>query len=183
MNKTTCQMLKVLLVISFCINNLYGQERFKTDDYIILDKILKKNPENNFLVKKCNNNYVIEQIKLLNYYEKNKDYKSLDSLKQVSGISDDILLNSKVFIYINYENFINQVDEKSNWNKMHIEHNINFHDAKGGEFIFVSKPIYTIDEKIAIVNVSTPNKNFIQIYIKGTNSEWVEYKIVFVKLF
>lgn len=54
---------------------------------------------------------------------------------------------------------------------------------RGGEFIFVSKPIYTIDEKIAIVNVSTPNKNFIQIYIKGTNSEWVEYKIIFVKLF
>ena len=93
------------------------------------------------------------------------------------------MLNSKVFSYINYENFINQLDEKSNWNKTHIEHNINFYETKGEKFIFISKPIYTSDEKIAIVNVSTQNKNFIQIYIKGTNSEWVEYKIIFVKLF
>ena len=72
MNKTTCQMLKVLLVISFCINNLYGQERFKTDDYIILDKILKKNPENNFLVKKCNNNYKKQFKQIWSLYYKIK---------------------------------------------------------------------------------------------------------------
>jgi hypothetical protein len=161
--------------------NIYSQTK-SNEDYEILNKILDQQKETIFLVELNSNKFVIDQIKLFQKFEDDKMYFELDRLKQSSNIKNDTLLTSEIFNKTNYTHFINQLEENSKWDKKWIKNKIEFHKNKSNKYIYISKPVYTINKKFALVYVGKKTSVFTIVFIKNEELNWEEYKIIFPML-
>lgn len=186
MSKIIYHKLKAILVISIYLITLQGfkQEDNFNDDYKILDYIIEKNKGTKFLEKSRSNNYVIDKIIRLKEADINSEFKELDSLKQIYGISNDKILNNELFNKVNYSFLINQLDTKTLWIKNKIKKQVNFLIDKDVQknWLYVSKPIYSENKKFALTQVELKNKSYILVlYRDNISDEWKEYKIICVQ--
>ncbi|MCZ8329745.1 MAG: hypothetical protein O9282_00380 [Flavobacterium sp.] len=186
MSKIIYNKLKVILVISIYLITLQGfkQEENFNDDYKILDYIIKRNKGTEILNKSRNNDYVIDKIRRLKEADINSEFKVLDSLKQIYGISNDKILNKELFNKVNYSFLINQLDTETHWIKNNIKNQVISLTDKNVKknWLYVSKPIYSENRKFALTQVALKNKSYILVlYRNDISDEWKEYKIICVQ--
>ncbi|WP_299891368.1 hypothetical protein [uncultured Lacinutrix sp.] len=178
-NKFRCTIILCILFFS-CINKEQNQVN---DDYLILNKIIKTTNtqvSNRITDLKLNNNneYVVSIVNKLYKDEKKNNLKGLDSLKQDIGIiKGDSILDS-IFNLKQYEHLISQ-KHNTKWdlklvNELFKEKVDNENDSK---MIYISKPIYSLDKKIALVGIKRKTSMSISIY-KKTNGEWIEHRLI-----
>ena len=184
-------MIKLLVIlISFnlsCINS--EKENTMKDDYLLVDKIVKQTKEQNLektliLSLDNNNEYVISIINKLYKSEIEGDIFKLDSLKQTTGIvlnyPNEINKTKSLNMIFNkneYEYLISQ-KESSKWdfnliNETYFEKDNNKSHLK----IKISKPIYTLDSKFALIYIYKQATSGIMIY-KKTKEAWLEYRLI-----
>jgi len=164
----------LLIFITFGLLSFQSKENSKNDDYDILNILMIKNQKDKICLNSSNDNeYVIsifEEWELANEMGINE----LENFYKEKGINDKENYK-QIFNFQELDNFISQ-KEKSEWkisNKtidLCIDSN-----TKNQNKIFISKPIYTIDKKFALVCISKGKNSFIEILMKNKN-EWTEYK-------
>ncbi|BCY27673.1 hypothetical protein KK2020170_05410 [Flavobacterium okayamense] len=151
------------------------------DDYLIANDILKnrvfKKMKELNLYSKNNNEYVISVFEKLNDFSKNENTIKSDSIKAVIGVQnvkDSII--EKIFNAKDYKFLISQ-KSNSKW----INKYINTEKIKTSDIlknsIYISKPIYTKDKEIAIIQTETSTQSSILIYINKNNT-WHFYKLI-----
>ncbi len=187
-SKTIYLVQKVQLVISIlilivCASSISQNKQDDKNDYLLLNTTLK-----NIRLKKSNaisnldasnsNEYVIEIIKNLKEFDLLNNKYKLDSLRQSIGLKGKEM--NDVFNTKEYDFLISQ-KAKSVWDFSKIN------DSKIKPFqknemvsnqvkVNISKPIYTLNKKFALVFVSSSWSGII-VYKKQKN-DWVEYKLI-----
>ncbi len=141
-----------------------------SDDYLIINTVIKKN-KTLILDPNNENRYLISTITKYNAISNDKE---LDSLKQNIGIDDNDLVIKKIFDKKQYNYLISQKHD-SVWNINLVD--LSNTKQSGNKTIRISKPIYTLDSKTALVSVFKETSMSIHIYQK-TNNEWHFYKLI-----
>lgn len=154
------------------------------DDYLLLNKLLnnisKQFPKNNINFKLSNNNEVVtsvvEELKK-NDFETNK-FK-LDSLKRDIGIDSDKTFN-EIFNPKEYDYLISQ-KQKLEWDFQKIKTQRVYKYEKDMSvdkqiIVQISKPIYTSNNKFALISVNKKSASYILIFKKNKN-DWIEDKL------
>lgn len=193
MNKMVHLKQKALLVISLITlsslsilcscsttNVVTNKDKY---DYDILNSILEtsKNIEpakKVYLLKSYPNDYVLEIIKS----QKNKKTSSNDSIFSGYGFIDieiDETLQ-KIFNEKEYDFLLSQ-NATSNWdnNKISKETIVYEKNETGQNSIMykISKPIYTIDNKFALIGINKQSWEGI-IVMQKKEEKWIEYKLI-----
>ncbi|WP_445455757.1 hypothetical protein [Flavobacterium sp. HNIBRBA15423] len=173
--------LKGFLVISnfiFLIFLSYGFKD-KNNDYEILNYIVNKNASESIcLEENRNNNQIISIVKELQEIDDKGDLLEMDSIKNNYGIQKNEIFEN-IFNPVSYEHLLKQKDN-SNWNFNNIK-NPKIKKCKENNnnktVLYVSKPIYTNENKFALVHITKRTTSYILILQKSKN-EWKEYKII-----
>lgn len=191
MSKIIFRKPKVLVVInSGLLSLLFFFSSFcfilnDTRDYTIINnellKVKSKNPTKSILLKESNNNeYVISIITQLDSLEKVGSKEKLVSFKQEIGITEDKKFNL-IFNQKEYKHLLSQKSINLKWNFKKISNAISYSSPnekrKDKIVIYLSKPIFTQDNKFAIVYSNNEKTSYLIIFEKIKN-EWKEYKII-----
>lgn len=189
MNKMEIIKQKVLLVINFILISLFlscssKQERNSIsmdDDYIIINKILetsKKNSESKIihLQKSNNNEYAIKILKSEQAKSSTKNPKEIEY--DFITIDHNNKSVKRTFNNKEYKFLISQ-SLNSTWDTAFMEQisGSNRADSSNIKKITISKPIYTSNNKYALVSIKRETWLGIQIMEK-TKGEWVEKDII-----
>lgn len=171
--KKGTSVIKFLLILITVIS-CKSQQNTVNDDYLILNKIINITIKNkdDFKIKLSNdNNYVISIIKKFKSLEKSKN--KLNTEKLSLGIENNSVTNY-IFNKRQYDHFILQKEHtKWNFDKSTIVNEKNI--LKGDSFfmkskeIFISKPIYTLNKKYALVRINKSTILYIMILHKRDN--------------
>lgn len=158
-------------------------------DYLLLNQLLdnavKLHQDKNISFKESNNNeFIISIIKELKKHDFESNKSKLDSLKKDIGIYNDKkfedIFNQNEYDFLIYQN------ENSTWDYNKIN-DTKIHKYKKGVFIEkqitiqISKPIYTIDKKYAIIFVGKNTSSYMLIY-KKEGQAWVECRLFYPRL-
>lgn len=152
------------------------------DDYLIINKAIESSnliTSNKTLELNSNNEYVILILNKLYKNKKDNHIKILDSIKQDIGITKGDPILDSIFNLKQYEYLISQKNDKYQWNLDLINKlpKIGSVDRNNLETISISKPIYTLDKKLALVGIMRKTSMGISVY-KKTNQEWTEHKMI-----
>jgi len=171
----------VLFITLICLTSFNSKQ---DNDYILLNKILEKvidqNKTSNIVLDINNNNEtVISVVKKLKYFDEEKSKISFDSIRQEIRIYKDSKF-LEIFNRNQYDYFISQ-KSNSEWdfNKVtnpKIIKNVKEKFTNKQVIVKVCKPIYTTDNKYALISISKKNSSYIVVF-KKENNIWNEFKI------
>lgn len=169
---------KILLIISFFyIMPAFSQQA--QDDCEILKCVLNKsqNKKKLKLSNKGISNRFINIVKALKEAEKNNDFQKIDSIKKEGEVSKKLENLYPVFNLENYDYIISQEKKTlTNWNKQVCNQKIEMTDDK--KAIYVSKPVYSKDNKLAFVTIRSGIAYYVYILYKE-KEVWEEGHIIF----
>lgn len=178
MKKKEVPVIKVLFIL-ILLTSCRVQKKIVNDDYLILNKVINTSTNNDFKIKLSNNNsYIISIVKIFKELQNLKN--RLNKEKLSLGIESN-KANEYIFNKSQYDYYLSQ--EKNNkWNfnmttivnKENIlkEGNLKKLNLRKNE-IFISKPIYTLNKKYALVNISKSSIFYIMI-LHNQNGEWIK---------
>ena len=184
------------ILITSCIKN--NSSKIK-DDYLIVNDILKNIKKNNIdktLILKLDNNNVslIYTIIELQKYELDSSKIKINEFKESIGIIKGDLIMQKLkeseynpvkndpFLdsVFNNKHYTHLISQKcsSQWNLELIENSyLNKTNNFKTKTVQISKPVYTQDDKAALIFVNQKTTTGIYIYKKNKGS-WIPYKVV-----
>ena len=158
-------------------------------DYLLVNTIIKSSKEQDLdktLVFELdrNNQSVISILNELYRYEKDNDIYKLDSLKHDLGIIRGGKNNNdrdenldEIFNKKEYEHLLSQEDN-SEWDMNLIDISyLEKTNSNHKKTLKISKPIYTLDKKNALVYFYGNTISGILVY-KMENGKWKEYKLI-----
>lgn len=181
MNKKMNLKLRALLVTNMFMtcSILFSQQNHTVeDDRKIVDYILNQKENKYYLEKPNSNIYLISKLKYFKTLELENKLKKLDSVKQISGFSKNDTVLERIFNLKNYAFLIEQKNVNTEW-KTKTQNN----SKKQFKTIFISKPLYTKDNRFALVYIKHSNIGYTQILKKNSKNSWVYYKLIFPELF
>lgn len=182
----TVSKAAVILVIIFSIScgkkeNLKNSQR--NNDFIV-NSILKKKlakGDTIYLIKNNDNLIVIDLIQKMKNIEVQGDLWSLDSLRTSIGLfrNNDARDNIYIDEIFNRKHFDYLIQQKHVGFWKDLSYGFLADESRNSKIkkVSISMPIYTMNDKFALIGITTSTSSYILIY-ENNNSEWKESKLI-----
>ncbi len=179
----TSLSLIVFFLFSSCAVDAQGLENDLTFVNYVYGKKQEKKTNGHFVLKESSNNeYLISLIKQFDSYTKNRDVAAIDSLKNSYRLKDNGFIET-IFNVNEYKTLLSQ-RHRGNWDDKEFRQFL-YPQTKSKSNIYdlsIGKPIYTSDDKKALVQVQTSTSYYVLIFEKVDNV-WVERELIFPLFF